>query len=193
MSDKKIKIKIYTKTGDGGKTSLLGGRVYKNNIRVEVYGTIDELNAFVGKAVTELDVSKFQDIIDDLQKIQHHLFDCGGDLANIMKERKYKLPQSAVLELEKRIDELTEETPPLKKFILPGGTSAAATLHIARTVARRAERLLVTLKQETEDVPESIQQYLNRLSDYFFIAARAVNFRSNVNDIEYNNGGDVFK
>lgn len=190
---KEKKWKLYTKTGDNGKTSLLGGRVDKNNIRVEVYGTIDELNAFVGKAVTELDSEQFKDIVEDLQTIQHHLFDCGGDLANVMKERKYKLQQSTVLQLEKRIDELTEETPPLKKFILPGGTKGAATLHIARTITRRAERLLVTLNHDTQDVPESIQQYLNRLSDYFFIAARAVNYRSNVQDIEYNNGSDVFK
>lgn len=190
---KENKMKLYTKTGDKGKTSLLGGRVDKDNIRVEVYGTVDELNAFIGKAITELDSSKFKDIVDDLEAIQHHLFDCGGDLANVMKERKYKLQTSTVLELEKRIDDLTEETPPLKKFILPGGTPASATLHIARTVVRRAERLAVTLNKETNDVPESIMQYLNRLSDYFFIAARAVNYRSNVNDIEYNNGGNVFR
>lgn len=190
---KEKKMKLYTKTGDSGKTSLLGGRVDKDDIRVEVYGTIDELNAFVGQAVSELESQQFKDIVNDLQNIQHHLFDCGGDLANVMKERKYKLQSSTVVELEKRIDELTEETPPLKKFILPGGTKAAATLHVARTITRRAERLAVTLNHETKDVPESIQQYLNRLSDYFFIAARAVNYRSNVNDIEYNNGGDVFR
>lgn len=192
MSNEK-KFKLYTKTGDGGKTSLLGGRVEKNNIRVETYGTVDELNAFVGKAVSELDPNKFQDIINDLQVIQHHLFDCGGDLANVMKERQYKFQLESVEKLEYRIDELTDEAPPLRKFILPGGTNAAATIHIARTVARRAERLLVALNHETGDVPESIAKYLNRLSDYFFIAARVVNFRSGVSDIEYNNGNDVFR
>lgn len=192
MSEEK-KMKLYTKTGDSGKTSLLGGRVEKNHIRVEAYGTVDELNAFIGKAATELDTEKFQDILNDLETIQHHLFDCGGDLANVMKERKYKFNELIVEKLEQRIDVLTEETPPLRKFILPGGESAAATLHIARTVARRAERLIVALNNETKDVPESILKYVNRLSDYFFIAARAVNYRSNVPDIEYNNGHDVFR
>lgn len=186
-------MKLYTKTGDKGKTSLMGGRVSKDDLRVEAYGTIDELNSFIGKAITELDQQKFKDILADLEAIQHELFDCGGDLANVMKERKYKLQEVSIETLEKRIDVLTEEVPPLKRFILPGGTTAAATLHIARTVTRRAERRVVTLMNEVEDVPAIVQKYLNRLSDYFFAVARVVNFRLNVNDVEYIRSGDVFK
>ncbi|BDH60581.1 ATP--cob(I)alamin adenosyltransferase [Lysinibacillus sp. PLM2] len=186
-------MKLYTKTGDKGKTSLMGGRVNKDDLRVEAYGTIDELNSFIGKAMTELDVNLFKDILEDLETIQHELFDCGGDLANVMKERKYKLQEASIEVLEKRIDSLTEEVPPLKRFILPGGTQAAATLHIARTVCRRAERRVVTLMNAVEDVPSVVQKYLNRLSDYFFAVARAVNHRLNVNDVEYIRSGDVFK
>lgn len=186
-------MKLYTKTGDKGQTSLIGGRVSKDHLRVEAYGTIDELNSFIGKAVTELDATKFKDIITDLETIQHELFDCGGDLANIMKERKYKLEESSIETLEKRIDELSEQAPPLKRFILPGGSPASATLHIARTVTRRAERQTVSLMTEFEDVPPLIQKYLNRLSDYFFAAARVVNARLNVKDVEYIRSGDVFK
>ncbi|MFP3917563.1 cob(I)yrinic acid a,c-diamide adenosyltransferase [Lysinibacillus telephonicus] len=186
-------MKLYTKTGDTGKTSLMGGRVRKDHLRVEAYGTIDELNSFIGKAVSELDSTVFQDILADLETIQHELFDCGGDLANVMKERKYKLQEASIEVLEKRIDVLSDEAPPLKRFILPGGTPAAATLHIARTVTRRAERQVVTLMNDIEDVPAIVQKYLNRLSDYFFAAARVVNFRMNVKDIEYIRSGDVFK
>ncbi|MED3661343.1 cob(I)yrinic acid a,c-diamide adenosyltransferase [Ureibacillus sp. FSL K6-8385] len=186
-------MKIYTKTGDKGKTSLIGGRVPKDHLRVEAYGTIDELNAFIGKAASELDPAKFQDILKDLETIQHELFDCGGDLANVMKERKYKLQEASIEALEKRIDALSEELPPLKRFILPGGAPAAATLHIARTVTRRAERQVVKLMNSEEDVPAVVQKYLNRLSDYFFVAARAVNFRLNVKDVEYIRSGDVFR
>lgn len=186
-------MKLYTKTGDKGKTSLMGGRVNKDDLRVEAYGTIDELNSFIGKAVTELDSGIFQDIIADLQTIQHELFDCGGDLANVMKERQYTLQESSIEVLEKRIDALSDEAPPLKRFILPGGTPAAATLHIARTITRRAERRVVTLMNEKEDVPTVVQKYLNRLSDYFFASARVVNFRLQVSDVEYIRSGDVFK
>lgn len=186
-------MKLYTKTGDTGKTSLMGGRVSKDHLRVEAYGTIDELNSFIGKAVSELDATVFQDLLTDLETIQHELFDCGGDLANVMKERNYKLQEASIEVLEKRIDALSDEAPELKRFILPGGTPAAATLHIARTVTRRAERQVVTLMNEIEDVPAIVQKYLNRLSDYFFAAARVVNFRMNVKDIEYIRSGDVFK
>ena len=186
-------MKLYTKTGDKGKTSLMGGRVSKDALRVEAYGTIAELNSFAGKAATELDASVFKDLLEDLETIQHELFDCGGDLANVMKERKYKLQESSIEALEKRIDALSDEAPQLKRFILPGGTPAAATLHIARTVTRRAERRVVTLMNEVEDVPAIVQKYLNRLSDYFFAAARVANCRLQVSDVEYIRSGDVFK
>lgn len=187
------RMKLYTKTGDKGKTSIIGGRVDKDNLRVETYGTIDELNSFIGKAVSELDRELFKDILSDLEAIQHELFDGGGDLANVMKERHYKLTEAPIEAMEARIDVLTEEAPPLERFILPGGAPAAATLHIARTVARRAERQMVTLMKEIEDVPAVVQKYLNRLSDYLFAAARVVNARLNVADVEYVRSAKVFK
>ena len=186
-------MKIYTKTGDKGKTSLIGGRVDKDNLRVEAYGTMDELNSFVGKAMTELDTEIFTDLLEDLEAIQNELFDGGGDLANVMKERHYKLSDEPIEVLEKRIDELMEEAPPLEKFILPGGSPAAATLHIARTVTRRAERQTVTLMKEEEDVSPIVQRYLNRLSDYFFVAARIANSRVNIPDNEYVRSAKVFR
>lgn len=186
-------MKIYTRTGDKGKTSLIGGRVDKDSIRVEAYGTMDELNSFVGKAMTELDTTLFVDLLEDLEAIQNELFDGGGDLANVMKERHYKLGEEPIEVLEQRIDQLMDEAPPLEKFILPGGSPAAATLHIARTVARRAERQTVSLMKAEEDVPAVVQRYLNRLSDYLFVAARIVNARLNVPDNEYVRSANVFK
>ena len=187
------KLKIYTKTGDKGKTGLIGGRTDKDDIRVEAYGTIDEVNSFIGKAVTELDPEKFKDVLEDLETIQHELFDCGGDLANVSNRREFKMKDESIEVMEKRIDALVEEGPVLERFILPGGTPAAATLHIARTVTRRAERLTVTLTKTQEGVPTVVQRYLNRLSDYLFAAARVANVRENVADVEYVRSAKVFK
>lgn len=186
-------MKIYTRTGDKGKTSLIGGRVDKDSLRVEAYGTMDELNSFVGKAMTELDPSIFADLLADLEAIQNELFDGGGDLSNVMKERHYKLTEQPIEVLEQRIDVLMEEAPPLEKFILPGGTPAAASLHIARTVTRRAERKTVTLMKSEEDVSDVVVRYLNRLSDYLFVAARIANSRVNVPDNEYVRSAKVFR
>lgn len=185
---------IYTRTGDKGKTSIIGGRVDKDDFRVEAYGTIDELNAIIGKAMTELDAEKFKDLLDDLEKIQNELFDGGGDLANVMKERHYKLGDEPIEEMEARIDVLMSEAPELQKFVLPGGSPAAATLHIARTVTRRAERLTVTLLKNAEegDVSPVVQRYLNRLSDYLFAAALVVNARLGVPNNEYVRSANVF-
>lgn len=188
-----VYMRLYTKTGDKGKTSIIGGRVAKDHARVEAYGTIDELNSVIGKAVSELDPTLFKDIIEDLVTIQHELFDGGGDLANVMKERVYKLTEEPIEKMEARIDALIAEAPELTKFILPGGAPAAATLHIARTVARRAERQTVTLMTEIEDVSPVVQKYLNRLSDYLFAAPRVVNARLNIPDVEYDRSADVFK
>lgn len=186
---------IYTRTGDKGKTSIIGGRVDKDDFRVEAYGTIDELNAIIGKAMTELDADKFEDLLYDLEKIQNELFDGGGDLANVMKERHYKLADEPIEEMEARIDVLMNEAPDLEKFVLPGGSPAAATLHIARTVTRRAERLTVTLLKNAEegDVSPVVQRYLNRLSDYLFAAALVVNARLDVPNNEYVRSANVFK
>jgi len=186
-------MKIYTRTGDKGKTSLIGGRVDKDSLRVEAYGTMDELNSFIGKAMTELDTAVFADILTDLEAIQNELFDGGGDLSNVMKERHYKLTEEPIEVLEKRIDVLMEEAPALEKFILPGGTPAAASLHIARTVTRRAERKTVTLMKSEEDVSDVVVRYLNRLSDYLFVASRIANSRVNVRDNEYVRSAKVFR
>lgn len=186
-------MKIYTKTGDKGQTSLIGGRVAKDDLRVEAYGTIDELNSFIGKAMTELETDKFADILTDLEAIQNELFDGGGDLANVMKERHYKLGEEPITVLEERIDKLMEEAPALERFILPGGSPAAATLHIARTITRRAERVTVTLTTAADDVSPVVQRYLNRLSDYLFVAARIVNARLGIADNEYVRSAKVFR
>ncbi len=186
-------MKLYTRTGDKGTTSLIGGRVSKDDLRVEAYGTIDELNSFIGKAMTELDGEMFADMLTDLETIQNELFDGGGDLANVMKERHYKLDEEPITVLENRIDKLMEEAPELQRFILPGGSPAAATLHIARTITRRAERVTVTLMNAADDVSPIVVRYLNRLSDYLFVAARIVNARLNISDNEYVRSANVFR
>lgn len=186
-------MRLYTRTGDKGKTSIIGGRVDKDDIRVEAYGTVDEVNCFVGQVMTELDVVSFKDVLADLEKIQHELFDCGGDLANISDKIEYKLQNDAIDYLEKKIDEYIQEAPELERFILPGGTKPAASIHIARTVTRRAERLVVSLMKNDEKTPDLALKYLNRLSDYFFALARVVNYRLNVKDVEYVRSAKVFR
>ncbi|ANU14058.1 Cob [Planococcus halocryophilus Or1] len=186
-------MKIYTKTGDKGQTSLIGARTDKDAPRVEAYGTIDEVNSFIGKAMTELAPETYADLLEDLEAIQNELFDCGGDLADVRKDPNYKMTEEPVEVLEKRIDELMEEPPLLERFILPGGTPAAATLHIARTITRRAERQTVTLLKSGEEFPQVVQRYLNRLSDYLFAASRVVNSRVGVPDNEYVRSAKVFK
>jgi cob(I)alamin adenosyltransferase len=186
-------MRLYTRTGDKGKTSIIGGRVDKDDIRVEAYGTVDEVNCFVGQVMTELDGEVFKDVLTDLEKIQHELFDCGGDLANISDKIEYKLGNEAIDYLETKIDEYIHEAPELERFILPGGTKPAASIHIARTVTRRAERLVVSLMKTDEKTPELALKYLNRLSDYFFALARVVNFRLNVKDVEYVRSAKVFR
>lgn len=186
-------MKIYTKTGDKGQTSLVGGRTDKDSLRVESYGTIDELNSFVGLALAELSgQSGFEDLTAELLNIQHELFDCGGDLAIVTERKGYKLTEESVSFLEKRIDAYTAEAPELKKFILPGGSKGASLLHAARTITRRAERRVVSL-MKSEQIHETVLRYLNRLSDYFFAAARVVNVRSGINDVEYERSAIVFR
>jgi cob(I)alamin adenosyltransferase len=186
-------MRIYTRTGDKGKTSIIGGRVDKDDTRVEAYGTVDEVNCFVGQAITELDTEIFKDVLDDLEKIQHELFDCGGDLANVSEKRELKLQKESIGYLEKKIDEYIAEAPELERFILPGGTKPSASIHIARTVTRRAERLVVKLLKADSKTPELALQYLNRLSDYFFALARVINHRLNVKDVEYVRSAKVFR
>ncbi|QKS71054.1 cob(I)yrinic acid a,c-diamide adenosyltransferase [Paenalkalicoccus suaedae] len=182
-------MKIYTKKGDKGQTQLIGKRVSKTHARVESYGTVDELNSFIGVAIAELDQ---EDMISDLEIIQHELFDIGGDLANVTEKKEWALKEASITRLEHKIDAYWAEAPELKTFILPGGEKAAAHLHVCRTVARRAERLTVAIDDGSE-LPPFALAYLNRLSDYFFAAARAVNARKNREDILYKRGKDVFK
>ncbi len=188
-------MKLYTRTGDEGKTSVIGGRLMKDDIRVAAYGTTDEANSFVGVALTQLDDELFPDIKAELIKIQHELFDCGGDLATVKlrENHEYKATQDMVDFLEERIDVYIQEAPELERFILPGGSKAAATIHVCRTVTRRAERLITTLHREAEPVNPIVLKYINRLSDYFFAIARVINHRLHVKDVEYERSAIVFR
>lgn len=185
-------MRLYTRSGDEGQTSVIGGRLGKDDIRVKAYGTLDELNSFVGQAITQLDEAKFPDILPELVKIQHELFDCGGDLSVIKNKRPYKTEEEAITFLEERIDEYIKEAPELERFILPGGSQASASIHICRTIARRAEREIVELKRNGEINPV-VLKYVNRLSDYFFAIARVINFRLGVKDVEYERSAIVFR
>lgn len=165
-------MKIYTKTGDQGKTSLYGGtRVPKNHERLEAYGTIDELNSFLGM-VGDLDVNK--DRIAFYRTIQSRLFAIGASLAaetDRTKDIKPDLLEEDIITLENAIDEMNATLPIMKNFILPGGHQLVSSTHIARTVCRRAERLVISLAGH-EEVEPIVIKYLNRLSDYFFVLAR---------------------
>ncbi len=178
-------MKIYTKTGDKGSTSLFGGkRVPKNNVRIEAYGTVDELNASIGVALSE-NISEI--VFKSLRKIQNDLFTVGGDLATPLTEKKVKIPRTTaamVSFLEDEIDNYDSKIEKLKSFILPGGTKTSALLHLSRTICRRAERCVVQLTGE-EQINNEIVKYLNRLSDLLFIFARFENFVNNVPDIEW--------
>lgn len=169
-------IKIYTKTGDTGKTSLIGGtKVPKSHIRIESYGTVDELNSFIGLAndLIKSDHTNFM-----LKEIQDRLFTVGSSLAcDPEKEPMMKIPdlkESDILLLEKEIDQMNEQLPAMKSFILPGGHQAVSTLHICRCVCRRAERIVVFMQEEQIFVDTLVIKYLNRLSDYLFVLARYI-------------------
>ena len=173
-------MKIYTKTGDKGETSLYGGtRVSKAAARVESYGTLDELNAFIGLAKAEISDEK---VLNQLQKIQFDLFTVGSEaatptdkliLANGKNRLDLMISEEEISELEHWMDDLDGELEPLQFFILPSGGKAAASVHVCRTVCRRAERAMVYLN-ETEEVRPELIKYLNRLSDYLFILARYI-------------------
>jgi cob(I)alamin adenosyltransferase len=174
-------MKIYTKTGDRGETSLFaGGRVDKDALRVEAYGTVDELNACLGVVCAQLADGE---VFECLRRIQVELFDMGADLATPMTAATRKpiprIREEQTTRLEEWIDRYEEELPPLTRFILPSGSPAGAMLHFVRTVCRRAERRVVTLHKAEEINPELIR-YLNRLSDLLFVLARLVNQRSHM-------------
>jgi len=181
-------MKIYTRVGDDGDTALFGGgKVPKAHIRVEAYGTVDELNAVVGVAITSV---TDPEIAARLHAVQHDLFTLGADLATPpAREGRTRpetpaLPTGRVTEMEQWMDEADLELPPLRAFVLPGGSEAAAALHLARTVCRRAERTIVRLR-DLEPVSEGIVPYLNRLSDLLFTFARLANHRAGIPDVEW--------
>ena len=165
---------IYTKTGDRGTTSLVGGsRVDKDNARVEAYGTVDELNSHIG-LLAEMLREQQGGYYDELKAVQNNLFTIQTLLATEDKElyaRLPQLPEEEVEMLERQIDTLTDLLPKLQNFVIAGGTLAGAQCHVARTVCRRAERRVVTLNHETA-IDEVIMRYLNRLSDYLFVLGR---------------------
>ena len=179
--------KIYTKTGDLGKTSLIGGtKVPKSNIRIEAYGTIDELNSYVGLMADQLTHEPSKNI---LKEIQDRLFTIGSSLAcDPEKESALKIPdlkETDVELLEKEIDTMNEQLAPMKAFILPGGHVAISTAHITRCVCRRAERLCVNMMEHDLFVEPLVIKYLNRLSDYLFVLARYIGHLLCVEDIPW--------
>jgi cob(I)alamin adenosyltransferase len=167
-------MKIYTKTGDKGFTSLIGGtRVPKHHIRIESYGTVDELNSYIG-LIRDQEISEHDK--DLLKEIQDRLFTIGSSLAADPERSKMIIPDLKLEDielLEQEMDKMNEILPELKHFILPGGSTAISFCHVARCVCRRAERLSVELSTESE-VDEKVNIYLNRLSDYLFVLARKI-------------------
>ena len=171
--------RIYTKRGDKGETSLVGGqRVPKDAVRIDAYGTVDELNAFVGMAiVTAGDDARLAPLRKILNRVQHELFNLGSILATRPADVHPKQPRVTNVEitrLEQELDEMNEPLPSLRSFVLPGGTRLNTELHACRTICRRAERIAVALSH-TEEVPAEAIQYLNRLSDALFVWSRWVN------------------
>jgi len=178
-------MKIYTKTGDKGKTALFGGkRVSKDDIQIEAYGTVDELNSNLGLLLVQLEEKHSK---STLQRTQSILFDIGSHLASDGTANKF-LPafdESSINHLEQEIDRMTAELEPLKSFILPGGTLAASTTHICRTICRRAERRVVSLS-DAQEINSYIVVYLNRLSDYLFVLSRKLLQLEGVDEIKWN-------
>ena len=184
-------MKIYTRSGDQGETSLFGGpRVSKDHARIEAFGAVDELNAHLGLTRTNLAGEATTESTNDLDelvgRIQHQLFDLGAELATPSPEEKgvALLTDKHILRLEEAIDHYQQHLEPLTQFILPGGAQAAAGLHVARCVCRRAERLVVALGHH-EALRETPMQYLNRLSDLLFVLARVANHRQGCGDVAW--------
>ncbi len=185
-------MKIYTKTGDAGSTGLYGGkRVRKDDLRVNAYGSVDEANAVLGLARAQVADEELEQVLAQLQNV---LFDLGADLAtpldSVYRKNIAAINEDDIENLEGLIDRFEIELKPLKAFILPGGHPAAATLHLARAIARRAERAVVHL-QATETLNELTMVYLNRLADLLFVLARAVNARAGVSEDNWQVKGRV--
>ena len=174
--------KVYTRTGDAGQTSLVSGtRVDKDDVRVEAYGTVDELNSNLGVLLhsTKLDNPE---VIAIVRKAQNKLFNIGGYLANDKADKLYGVTQEDVAELERMMDQMNETIPPAQGFVLPGGTRLSAQADRCRTITRRAERRVVTLAKAAPIDP-LVLEYLNRLSDFFFVFARFNNIQNQVEEI----------
>lgn len=179
--------KIYTKTGDSGKTSLIGGtKVPKSDLRIDTYGTVDELNSWIGLISDQLNIDSLR---VDLKEIQDRLFTVGAALAcDAEKETKMRIPdlhEEDIKLLETKIDEMTVQLPAMKSFILPGGHTAVSSIHVCRTVCRRAERLAVGMQESGLFIEPMVIQYLNRLSDYLFTLARFVGQKLGVEEIPW--------
>lgn len=179
--------KIYTKTGDGGKTSLIGGtKVPKSDIRIDTYGTVDELNSWIGLINDQI---ALEEVHLQLREIQDRLFTIGSALAtDADKDVKMRLPdlhEGDISNLEKWIDEMTGQLPEMKSFILPGGHVAVSSTHVARCVCRRAERLAVQMQQAELFIDQQVIRYLNRLSDYLFTLARFAGLKLGVEEIPW--------
>lgn len=188
-------MRIYTRRGDAGRTSLIGGgRRYKTDLRIEAYGSVDEAGAAIGLAMSFLwDDARFSDVWSDLEAVQQQLWDVGADLAREHDTiHAYRTPETAAQDLERLIDRHQEQLPPLDRFILRTGAPASAAMHLACTVVRRAERDTVRLARRRTVHPPTLQ-YLNRLSDLLFVLARVVNLRSQVGETAYRHSAHVFR
>jgi len=187
-------VKIYTRGGDEGKTGLIGGvRRYKDDLRVETYGSIDEAGAFIGLALSYLQDELYQDIREALSQVQQALWDVGADLGAARTDRYvFRTGEDAAAQLEPIIDRYKDETEALTRFIMRGGTTGASCVHVACTVVRRAERRAVKLLQ-VEPIHMPALRYQNRASDLLFVVARAVNARGERQDVEYEHSPVVFR
>jgi cob(I)alamin adenosyltransferase len=183
--------RVYTRRGDGGETALAGGqRVPKDSLRIEAYGTVDELNAFLGAARQSVEeaVSGGCDALEDLAgillRVQHELFNLGSILATLPEDvhpKQARVTDAEIVRLEAEMDRMNEPLPPLRSFVLPGGSRLNADLHVCRTVCRRAERIAVALARQ-EEIPEEAVRYLNRLSDALFVWSRFASHAAEVDE-----------
>lgn len=179
--------RIYTRTGDKGSTSLIGGvRVPKNHIRIESYGTVDELNSQLGLVN---DLSADAEVTEWLREVQDRLFTLGAELATAPdKDVKMKLPDlhdTDISWLEGRIDFMNESLPEMRSFIIPGGNAGASACHVARCICRRAERICVSMQEEGEAIPDLAVSYLNRLSDFLFVLARYIGHKAGAEELPW--------
>lgn len=185
-------MKIYTKTGDKGYTGLIGGkRISKSNLRIITYGTVDEVNSYIGLCIAVLSERQsknflFQDVINLLNLLQNDLFIIGSDLADPnLKSNTGRVKKEMIEILENNIDKYEKDLDPIRYFILPGGSIESAYIHIARTIVRRAETSVSKLLNKNQNINSLILIYLNRLSDLFFVLARLINKRLRISDIAW--------